>query len=53
MGYAYLLHVNIMPGNFADQDTTRVKEKQQILHSDKQQRNHNTKNLTLKHKKDK
>lgn len=31
-GYAYLLHVNSMPGYFKDQDT---KEKMQTVHHDR------------------
>lgn len=38
-GYAYLFHVNSMPGYFEDQDTSQAKGKKQTLHHSKRQRN--------------
>lgn len=37
--YAYLLHVNSMPGYFEDQDTSQAMGKRQTLHHSKRQRN--------------
>lgn len=46
-GYAYLFHVNSMPGYFENQDTSQANGKKQTLHHSKRQRNNDNRILDI------